>query len=58
MEELQFIRAGLDVNYLVADRVEDILPMLTKRRAKRGGAGKRDEAAARRAGVSPLSARA
>ena len=30
MEELQFIRAGLEVNYLVAERVEDILPMLTK----------------------------
>jgi uncharacterized protein (TIGR00730 family) len=30
MEELQFIRTGLAVNYLVADRVEDILPMLTK----------------------------
>ena len=30
MEELQFIRAGLRVNYLVAERAEDILPMLTK----------------------------
>jgi hypothetical protein len=30
MEELQFIRAGLVVRYLVADQVEDILPMLTK----------------------------
>ena len=30
MEELQFIRPGLSVNYLVADRVEDILPTLTK----------------------------
>jgi uncharacterized protein (TIGR00730 family) len=30
MEELQFIRAGLAVNYLVTDRVEDIVPMLTK----------------------------
>ena len=30
MEELQFIRTGLAVNYLVADRVEDILPMLTE----------------------------
>jgi uncharacterized protein (TIGR00730 family) len=29
MEELQFIRAGLSVNYLVAEQVEDILPMLT-----------------------------
>ena len=28
MEALQFIRAGLTVNYLVADRVEDILPKL------------------------------
>jgi uncharacterized protein (TIGR00730 family) len=28
MEELQFIRPGLPVNYLVAERVEDILPML------------------------------
>jgi uncharacterized protein (TIGR00730 family) len=30
MEELQFIRPGLAVNYLVADRVEDILPALTR----------------------------
>jgi uncharacterized protein (TIGR00730 family) len=30
MEELQFIRSGLAVNYLVADRVEDILPALTR----------------------------
>jgi len=28
MEELHFIRSGLAVNYLVADRVEDILPIL------------------------------
>jgi len=28
MEELKFIRAGLAVPYLVAERVEDILPML------------------------------
>jgi uncharacterized protein (TIGR00730 family) len=28
MEELHFIRAGLSVDYLVAERVEDILPML------------------------------
>jgi hypothetical protein len=28
MEELQFIRPGLLVNYLVAEQVEDILPML------------------------------
>jgi uncharacterized protein (TIGR00730 family) len=28
MEKLQFIRAGLDVNLLVAERVEDILPKL------------------------------
>jgi len=30
MEELQFIRPGLAVNYLVAERVDDILPMLRK----------------------------
>jgi uncharacterized protein (TIGR00730 family) len=30
MEELHFIRPGLMVRYLVAERVEDILPMLTK----------------------------
>jgi uncharacterized protein (TIGR00730 family) len=28
MEQLQFIRSGLDVRYLVAERVEDILPKL------------------------------
>jgi uncharacterized protein (TIGR00730 family) len=31
MEELRFIRAGLAVDYLVAERVEDILPMLRER---------------------------
>jgi uncharacterized protein (TIGR00730 family) len=30
MEELQFIRAGLAVDYLVAEQVDDILPMLKK----------------------------
>ena len=30
MEELQFIRASLSVSYLVAERVEDILPTLIK----------------------------
>src|SRR3954464_2512052 len=30
MEELQFIRPGLAVDYLVAERVGDILPMLRK----------------------------
>jgi hypothetical protein len=28
MEQLKFIRRGLEVRYLVADRVEDILPKL------------------------------
>jgi uncharacterized protein (TIGR00730 family) len=30
MEQLHFIRPGLSVNYLVAERVQDILPMLTQ----------------------------
>jgi hypothetical protein len=30
MEDLHFIRASLSVSYLVAERVEDILPMLTE----------------------------
>jgi uncharacterized protein (TIGR00730 family) len=30
MRELHFIRSGLEVNPLVAERVEDILPMLTE----------------------------
>jgi uncharacterized protein (TIGR00730 family) len=30
MEELQFIRPGLTVNYLVAENVDDIVPMLTE----------------------------
>jgi uncharacterized protein (TIGR00730 family) len=30
MKEMQFIRANLEVNLLVADRVEDILPILRK----------------------------
>ena len=29
MEKMQFIRAGLDVDLLVADRIEDVLPKLT-----------------------------
>jgi uncharacterized protein (TIGR00730 family) len=29
MAELQFIRANLEVKYLVAERVDDILPLLT-----------------------------
>jgi uncharacterized protein (TIGR00730 family) len=29
MEQQQFIRSGLDVHYLVAERIEDVLPMLT-----------------------------
>jgi hypothetical protein len=28
MKKLQFIRAGLDVNLLVAERIEDVLPKL------------------------------
>jgi len=28
MQELHFIRSGLEVSYLVADRVEEVLPML------------------------------
>jgi uncharacterized protein (TIGR00730 family) len=28
MTELEFIRSGLDVNYLVANRIEEVLPML------------------------------
>jgi uncharacterized protein (TIGR00730 family) len=30
MEKLQFIRAGLSINLLVAGRIEDILPKLTE----------------------------
>jgi uncharacterized protein (TIGR00730 family) len=30
MQELRFIRTGLEVNYLVAERVEDILPRLAE----------------------------
>ena len=49
MEELQFIRPGLAVNYLVADRVEDILPMLMKAAAQIAEAGEGDGAGGRRA---------
>jgi uncharacterized protein (TIGR00730 family) len=34
MEELDFIRPGLRINYLVADRIEDVLPMLTEAAAR------------------------
>ncbi|HKG75911.1 MAG TPA: TIGR00730 family Rossman fold protein, partial [Beijerinckiaceae bacterium] len=29
MRELGFIRPGLELNYLVAERVEEVLPMVT-----------------------------
>jgi hypothetical protein len=28
MEEQNFIRPGLSIDYLIADRIEDVLPML------------------------------
>ena len=34
MEELDFIRPGLRVDYLVADRIEDVLPMLMEAAAQ------------------------
>jgi uncharacterized protein (TIGR00730 family) len=34
MEELDFIRPGLGVEYLVADRIEDVLPMLMEAAAQ------------------------
>jgi uncharacterized protein (TIGR00730 family) len=34
MEEMDFIRPGLRVDYLVADRIEDVLPMLMEAAAK------------------------
>jgi uncharacterized protein (TIGR00730 family) len=34
MEELDFIRPGLRVQYLVADRIEDVLPMLLEAAAQ------------------------
>ena len=34
MEELDFIRPGLRVEYLVADRIEDVLPMLMEAAAQ------------------------
>ena len=40
MEELRFIREGLAVDYLVANRVEDILPMLHERAMQVGEAEK------------------
>jgi uncharacterized protein (TIGR00730 family) len=45
MEELHFIRAGFPVNYLVAERVEDILPMLTEAALTVSEADKRMKAA-------------
>ena len=51
-EELHFIRPGLAVNYLVADRVEDILPMLIEAAQSVTESEKDDEAAGGGAGVS------
>jgi len=36
MEELNFIRPGLSVDYLVADRIEDVLPTLMDAAAETG----------------------
>jgi uncharacterized protein (TIGR00730 family) len=35
MRQCGFIRAGLELNYLVAEEVEDVIPMLTKAAARR-----------------------
>src|SRR5918995_2972332 len=37
MRQCGFIRAGLELNYLVAEAVEDVIPMLGKAAARRGG---------------------
>lgn len=50
MEELHFIRAGLAIDYLVAEQVEDILPML-KQAASRLTT---EEAAMKTAGVEQM----
>lgn len=41
MREAQFIRPGLEIHYLVAERVEDVLPMLEQALAHRAAAGPR-----------------
>ena len=41
MKTLEFIRGDLDFDLLVADKVDDILPML--RKAARSGAGSRQD---------------
>ena len=46
MEKLQFIRAGLNVNLLVAERIEDILPKLTEAARAISDADKEMKAAA------------
>jgi uncharacterized protein (TIGR00730 family) len=46
MEKLQFIRAGLDVNLLVAERIEDVLPKLLEAARKLSEPDKELKAAA------------
>jgi len=38
MREFGFIRQGMEVNYLVAERVDDILPMILAKAARRASA--------------------
>jgi uncharacterized protein (TIGR00730 family) len=46
MEKLQFIRAGLDVNLLVAERIEDVVPKLLEAARKLSEPDKEMKAAA------------
>ena len=39
MRELGFIRPGLELSYLVAERVEDVIPMLTASARRLGVTG-------------------
>ena len=52
MERLEFIRAGLSVNLLVAERVEEILPQAVRGGTRRFGGGEGDDARRCRADVS------
>ena len=55
MKKLEFIRGDLNFDLLVADKVDDILPMLRKAAEARARGGQDDDRRRRRAAVAYLS---
>ena len=55
MREQGFIRPGLELNYLVAERVEEVIPMLRGRSAPARDVGRRGASIERRFYRAPLA---